>query len=61
MRGSAPVIQQFDLRGAVMTEDLLAQMNAIGKQAANEGARNGAAIALRAQPQRAMSFQMLGK
>jgi hypothetical protein len=61
MRGPAPVIQQFDLRGAVMTEDLLAQMNAIGKQAANEGARNGAAIALRAQPQRAMSFQMLGK
>ena len=50
----------FDLRGAVMTQDLLNQMNAIGKQAANEGASRGASMALRAQPLRAGSFNNLG-
>jgi hypothetical protein len=42
--GSARAIN-FDLRGAVVTEDLLRQMNAIGAQAAQAGARGGAALA----------------
>lgn len=37
--GGAPY---FDLRGAVMTQDLLNQMNAIGQQAAVQGATMGA-------------------
>lgn len=43
-RGGAPVV--FDLRGAVMTEDLLRQMNAIGARSAQAGARGGANLAL---------------
>lgn len=35
----------FDLRGAVMTEDLLRQMNAIGEGAAQAGAIGGATLA----------------
>jgi hypothetical protein len=41
--GGAPVV--FDLRGAVMTEDLVRQMNQIGAQAAVAGARGGASLA----------------
>lgn len=37
----------FDLRGAVVTEDLLARMNQIGRQAAAQGAMAGAQIARR--------------
>jgi hypothetical protein len=37
----------FDLRGAVTTQDLLDQMNAIGKQAAVQGATMGAQGAIR--------------
>lgn len=58
--GGGNVYPYFDLRGAVMTQDLIAQMNAIGKQAANEGAQRGASAALRAQPMRAGSYQKLG-
>ena len=36
----------FDLRGAVMTQDLLNQMNAIGDGAAMRGAQGGAALAM---------------
>jgi hypothetical protein len=39
------VAQQFDLRGAVVTEQLYAQMRAIGAQAAQAGAVGGAALA----------------
>lgn len=39
----APVFQ-FDLRGAVVTDDLLAQMNAIGQAAAVQGAQGGRAL-----------------
>lgn len=41
---SAPVFS-FDLRGAVITEDLLRQMNAIGDQAAVRGAAGGSRLA----------------
>jgi len=41
----APNVFQFDLRGAVMTEDLLAQMNAMAAAAATRGAQGGAALA----------------
>jgi len=43
--GSSPL--HFDLRGAVMTQDLVSQMNAIGAQAATLGASGGAALANR--------------
>ena len=43
----APVVQRFDLRGAVMTADLLSQMNQIGEQAAMKGAAMGSSGALR--------------
>lgn len=43
MGQSRPII--FDMRGAVVTADLLAQMNAIGAQAAVIGATGGAAMA----------------
>lgn len=39
--GGATVHQHFDLRGAVMTEDLLRQVNARADQAAETGARMG--------------------
>jgi len=42
--GSAPILQ-FDLRGAVMTEDLVSQMNAIGNVALQGGAMMGGAQA----------------
>jgi len=43
---NAPAAQfHFDLRGAVMTQDLLDQMNAIGAGAAVRGAAGGAAMA----------------
>lgn len=43
---NAPAAQfHFDLRGAVMTQDLLDQMNAIGASAAVRGAAGGAAMA----------------
>jgi len=45
--GQAPVIQRFDLRGAVMTADLISQMNSIGEQAAVKGAAMGSSGALR--------------
>ena len=41
---AAPVFN-FDLRGAVVTEELLDQMNAIGASAAVQGAQGGAALA----------------
>lgn len=43
------VVQQFsfDLRGAVMTQDILDQMNKIGRQAAQQGAVSGATLAKR--------------
>lgn len=56
----APVMPYFDLRGAVVTDDLLAQMNEIGKKAANDGARRGAGMALKAQPTRAQNNRLLG-
>lgn len=47
MRGGSnvTVVQQFhlDVRGAVMTQDLVAQMNAIGQKAAQVGVSGGAA------------------
>lgn len=42
--GGGPV--HFHLEGAVMTDDLLRQMNAIGQQAAVQGARGGANLAM---------------
>ena len=42
---NSPASIKFDLRGAVMTTDLLQQMNAIGSQAAAAGAMGGAKIA----------------
>ena len=42
MGGTRPY---FDLRGAVMTEDLLRQMNAIGEGAAQAGTIGGATLA----------------
>lgn len=42
---NAPVHNHFHLEGAVVTEDLLAQMNAIGAGAATQGAYGGAALA----------------
>ena len=41
--GGAPMY--FDLRGAVMTQDLLAQMNAMADGAALRGATGGSAMA----------------
>jgi hypothetical protein len=37
-------VYRFDLRGAVMTQDLLNQMNRIGDDAARRGAVGGAAL-----------------
>jgi hypothetical protein len=47
MRSANQVIYSptFNLRGAVMTQDLLDQMNAIGKKAALMGAQGGAQLA----------------
>lgn len=42
--GGQPIV--FDLRGAVMTEDLLRQMNAIGVQAAVQGGHMGSDMAM---------------
>jgi hypothetical protein len=39
--GGRTVVQKFDLRGAVMTEDLLRQMNAMAQQAALAGGQLG--------------------
>lgn len=47
----------FDLRGAVMTEDLLRQMNAIGDGAAIRGAAGGAVVG-QAQLQRRARYRM---
>ena len=43
-RGPSGAAMHFDLRGAVMTEDLLRQMQAIGQQAAQQGAAGGAEL-----------------
>lgn len=40
-----PVTMRFDLRGAVMTDDLLRQMNGMADQAAVRGAQGGARLA----------------
>lgn len=50
----------FDLRGAVMTEDLLAQMNAIGNGAAMRGAAGGAQLA-QSQRSRAVRRRLPGQ
>ncbi|QUT07911.1 tape measure protein [Sphingobium phenoxybenzoativorans] len=47
----------FDLRGAVMTADLLAQMNQVGEVSAIRGASGGTAGAVRAQ-QRSSKWQI---
>lgn len=49
----------FDVRGAVMTQDLLNQMQRMSDQAANRGAAMGARAAIKVQPQRAQSARML--
>jgi len=47
--GGTTVVQpvHFDLRGALMTEDILAQMNALADQAAQRGAVGGLALSAR--------------
>jgi hypothetical protein len=51
-RGGAPVMH-FDLRGAVMTEHLLGQMNAMADAAAVRGAMGGSTMALENSARRA--------
>jgi hypothetical protein len=46
-RAAAPAPMYFDLRGAVMTADLLDQMNGMAQVAATQGAAGGAQIAKR--------------
>lgn len=58
MASAGPVIQ-FDLRGAVMTEDLLRQMQTMSDRAANRGAAQGARLAIKAQPTRAAQARAL--
>lgn len=55
---SQPVV--FDLRGAVMTDDLVAQMNQIGKMAQDGAVRQSAAIAKRSLPAMQQSQRRLG-
>jgi hypothetical protein len=43
--GARPVAMQFDLRGAVVTDDLLRQMNNMANAAAVRGAQGGAKLA----------------
>lgn len=56
---SVTVVQpiQQDFRGAVMTPELLAQMRAMSREAANVGAQAGAALALRGLPGRLAAYQ----
>lgn len=55
------VVQQFyEINGAVMTSDLIAQMNAIGAQAARAGAAGGARLALKAMPGAQARYSALG-
>jgi hypothetical protein len=51
---STTVVQHYDLRGAVVQEDLYAQMQAIGRQSAVQGAQAGRALA--AQDSRRASY-----
>ena len=47
--GGSTVVQNFhlDARGAVMTQDLVNQINSMGQRAAEAGARGGHALATR--------------
>jgi hypothetical protein len=45
VRSGAPTVLQFDLRGAVVTQDLLDQMNAISARHATAAAAAGAQMA----------------
>jgi hypothetical protein len=58
--GGGSIVQQFDLRGAIVQEDLYRQIQTMGRQAAARGAVEGAKMALGSQPQRAAQFQKLG-
>jgi hypothetical protein len=49
---NGPPVFHFDLRGAVLTQDLLDQMNQIGQTAAITGARGGSALAQMQMAQR---------
>lgn len=59
--GAAPsVSQSFDLRGAVVTEELYARMQAIGQQSAAAAVSRSARLADRQFPQRSATLQILG-
>jgi hypothetical protein len=51
--GGGAVVNNFDLRGAVVTEELYRQMQLIGAQAAQAGAAGGAQMAAQNQARRA--------
>jgi hypothetical protein len=51
--GGGPVVNNFDLRGAVVTEELYRQMQLIGAQAAQAGALGGRQMAAQDQARRA--------
>jgi hypothetical protein len=60
MRGPAPVVMQFDLRGAVMTDDLLKQMNSMAQTAGQQAYTSAVKTAAVNTPRWQARFNALG-